>query len=104
VLDCVGVDTTLVYSSKNSKQEYIGTCPTSFCFECKKSVETVNYDNNFTNGGFASSKSAIKLYRKDISLAKEFNISYDMVSSHEVANGYFVPVRSTTHIEEGGSV
>ncbi len=107
VLECVGVDTTLIHSIKGVKQEHIGTSAGSFCFECSKSIEVVNSDINLSKSGFENSKAAIKLYRRDISTSSDFNVDFNEISEAELKpdqTGFYIPVRSNEIIEPGGPV
>lgn len=104
VLECVGTDTTLVQASNGIKQEHIGTAAGSLCWEVNKSIQVVNSDISLGNAGFENSKAAIKVYRKDISDKKYFNVDFDKIEEREVRDGFYIPVRTEINIKEGGPV
>lgn len=104
VLECVGVDTTLVEAKKGGKQEHIGTSAGSICWEASKSIEVVNSDVTLGNAGFENSKAAIKLYRKDISTSQVFNVNFDKIKETEVQEGFYIPIRTDKDIKEGGPI
>lgn len=104
IFECVGTDTTLVEATKGVKQEHIGTGAGSFCWECKKLIKVANNDVNLSKSGFESSKAAIKLYSRDVSLEKEFNVDFDNIAHEETVNGFYEPIRSSILIKEGGPI
>jgi len=104
VLECLGTDTTLVQASNGIKQEHIGTAAGSLCWEVNKSIEVVNSDISLGNAGFENSKATIKVYRKDISDKKYFNVDFDKIEEREVRDGFYIPVRTEINIKEGGPV